>query len=243
MASGSPAVWTQSPGDIFLHSEYLEQTFDEFVTFLGMRWNPCHTLPIAFVVLVAGCSDIPAQNAPAAATPTIIVSEPIPDSMPELLRDIESSYRAGKFERGLALVKHALELKQSDVSTFDRIGSVYYVLGRYGDALSFWTQALPLEADAARRATLQRSISSTRASLGLSEPVSTAASKPVPAAALRSDPGEIDRLYRSGIKYYAEGQYLQATDAFLRILDRDPNNALAQRALERLRHESASSNR
>lgn len=45
---------------------------------------------------------------------------------------------------------------------------------------------------------------------------------------------EIMRLYRRGVDDYASGDYIHATAAFLRILQIDPNNAEARKALERM---------
>lgn len=212
-----------------------------------MPRDPRHAL---FLLLAAGlCACAEPEPQPAPAPTEASLEGPMPDTMPEILQEIKSAYRRGKYDRGLALVKHALELKQTDVSTYDRLGSVYYALGRYGDALAFWARALPLERDPDRRAALSRSIADTRASLGIPDDGSTPAgfaAPPLPPAAPiaiapphRADPREVDRLYKLGVKFYAEGQYLQATGAFLQVLDLDAANADARKALERLRHESA----
>ncbi|OGR89228.1 MAG: hypothetical protein A3J74_09905 [Elusimicrobia bacterium RIFCSPHIGHO2_02_FULL_57_9] len=167
--------------------------------------------------------------------------EQTPATLPELLTQIEDSYRRGNYDRGLVLVKRALELKQADVSSLDRIGSVYYLLGRYGEALTIWRQALPLERNLQRRRELGNSIAVARRSLGLAheEPP-----LPQPRTRLkvkkprrRPDRRQIQDLYKKGIRYYARGEYLQATTAFLRILELDPGNGDATKALERLRLE------
>lgn len=209
-----------------------------------MRRDTGLLLPLLGAALLCACAEPEARPEPAPAPAAV---EALPDDMPTLLRDIEAAYRGGKYDRGLALVKHALELPDADFSTYDRLGSVYFVLGRSGDALAFWSRALALEQDPARRAALSRSIADMRASLGLPDEGSPAALPPKPPRPLpgpapgptrRADPKEIDRLYMLGVKYYAEGQYLRATDAFLQVLDLDAANADARKALERLRHES-----
>ncbi len=214
-----------------------------------MPRDPRHVLLFLLAAGLFACAEPEPKPVPA---PTDAELEgPMPDTLPEILREIASAYRRKKYDRGLALVKHALELKENNVSTYDRLGSVYFVLGRYGDALAFWSRALPLEKDPQRRAALSRSIADTRASLGLPDeggPGNVAAAPPPPTAPLspvipsgpahRADPREIERLYKLGVKFYAEGQYLQATNAFLQVLDLDAANADARKALERLRHES-----
>ena len=194
-------------------------------------------------LVLAACADTPQKSAPVDVSPKPerAAAEPEPTTLPELLRAIESAYRKGNYERGLALVQKAYQLGGNNVTALDRIGSVYYVLGRYGEALTIWQRALPLEKDLKKRAELENSIAVTRRTLGLSEPAAVAAvPKPRPKKPakkpVRSDPkDEIARLYKAGVKYYTAGEYLQATTAFLRILELDPDNADAKKALERLR--------
>ena len=168
-------------------------------------------------------------------------AEPEPTTLPELLRAIESAYRRGNYERGLALVQKAYELQKNDVSSLDRIGSVYYVLGRYGEALTIWQRALPLERDLKKREALENSIAVTRRTLGIAEPAAIAAvqkprpKKPARKPSPRLPKEEIARLYKAGVKFYTAGEYLQATTAFLRILELEPDNADAKKARERLR--------
>ena len=170
-------------------------------------------------------------------------------TLTELLNQISAAYRHKNYELGLSLVKKAFELKEKDVSSMDRIGSVYYALGRYGEALTVWTQALPLERNPRKRRALENSIAVTRRSLGLAEPnfaepaarstTTAAVAAPAPKAKELSTEtkASIQALYKKGVKYYASGQYLQATTAFLRILELDPGNADATKALQRLKLE------
>lgn len=170
--------------------------------------------------------------------------EPQPSTLSELLAGIEAAYRKGDYDRGLALVKQVFELRSADVTALDRVGSIYYVLGRYGEALTIWQRALPLEKSLSRRRELSKSIAVARHTLGL-EAVSGSQPAPPPAAAPQTqvrrppDQKEIDALYRKGVKHYARGEFLQATTAFLRILEIDPGNPRAGKALERLHLDGA----
>ncbi|MBI4061118.1 MAG: hypothetical protein HY403_06780, partial [Elusimicrobia bacterium] len=155
------------------------------------------------------------------------------------------AYRKGDYDRGLALVKRVYELKKADVTTLDRVGSIYYVLGRYGEALTVWQRALPLEKNRRRRRELSKSITVARQTLGLgpaAEPrvIGKRPAKPKPAAK-KAPPDQrlIARLYQQGVKHYAAGEYLQATTIFLRIVELDPGNVKAAKALERLHLEGA----
>ena len=183
----------------------------------------------------------PALNLPPPrAEEPVPVVEPPPPSLPELLKQIETAYRRGNYASGLALVKKALELEKNDVSAMDRIGSIYYVLGRYGEAVTIWGKAVPLEQDLQKRRALENSIVVARRSLGLVDdaPAAEPVAAPPPKKAAprkKAGPKEIEALQKKGIKYYAAGEYLQATTVFLRILELDPGNADATKALKRLR--------
>jgi tetratricopeptide (TPR) repeat protein len=209
-------------------------------------------------LLLAAGPAAPASAAEAPAPVKIAPEAPPVPTLADLLKQIEAAYRHKDYALGLSLVKKAYELKQKDVSTMDRIGSVYFVLGRYGEALSVWTQALPLEHDRKKRRELEKSILATRRALGLANetriaapsqappaprpaaavPTATVASAPpapAPEKALSAETqAQIQAIYKKGVKYYATGQYLQATGAFLRVLELDPENADATKALKRL---------
>lgn len=200
------------------------------------------------VLWLAACAS-PEQAPPAAAPVPAVAPEtaaPEPTTLPELLAGIEAAYRKGNYDRGLALVKRVYELKQNDVTTFDRVGSIYYVLGRYGEALTVWQQALPLEKNLRRRKELSQSITVARQTLGLGpegRPAPAPAARPKPKKpaklAVAPDAALIERLYQKGVRHYAAGEYLQATTIFLRIAQLDPGNLKAAKALERLHLDGA----
>lgn len=59
--------------------------------------------------------------------------------------------------------------------------------------------------------------------------------KPRPAtSAPHGDTRDIQALYMKGVEHYARGEYLQASSMFLRIIQIDPENEQARKALERL---------
>jgi len=211
-----------------------------------MNRGPWQALSVA-LVLAACAGPEPIASVPAAAPAVAAATaEPEPVTLPELLAGIEKAYRKGDYDRGLALVKRVYELKQNDVTTYDRVGSIYYVLGRYGEALTVWQQALPLEKNIKRRKELSQSITVARQTLGLG-PEGKAATAlkgekaPPPRAVIKRPPDKalIERLYQTGVRHYAAGEYLQAATIFLRIAKLDPGNLKAAKALERLHLEDA----
>jgi tetratricopeptide (TPR) repeat protein len=55
-----------------------------------------------------------------------------------------------------------------------------------------------------------------------------------PAPARSGDPRDVEALYQKGVEHYARGEYLAASAMFLRILQIDPANVQAQKALDRI---------
>ena len=64
--------------------------------------------------------------------------------------------------------------------------------------------------------------------------VQPAPAAPSRRAAAHGDPRDVDRLFQKGVEHYARGEYLQATAMFMRILQIDPYNVQARKALDRI---------
>ncbi|MBI2384866.1 MAG: hypothetical protein HYV14_02515 [Elusimicrobia bacterium] len=65
-------------------------------------------------------------------------------------------------------------------------------------------------------------------------PVRPSPAAPAAPAAKRADLRDVQVLYQKGVEHYARGEYLQASAMFLRIIQIDPENEQARKALERL---------
>lgn len=166
--------------------------------------------------------------------------------MQDMLARVKDAYARGDYAQGLSLVKEVLSSKSSSLSSYDRIGSMYYALGREAEALTIWERALQMEKDPQRRKALEDTVATTRRSLGLGEapaPAAELSAAPRPAAPAakpkppvkKPDSSELEKLHARGVELYAGGEYLQATAVYLRILELDPEDARAKKALERLR--------
>ncbi|MBI3298920.1 MAG: hypothetical protein HYZ75_12190 [Elusimicrobia bacterium] len=179
--------------------------------------------------------------------------------MAELLQRVEAAHNRGDSDRSLALLEDIATLDPANVRMLERLGSTYYITGRYNEALDAWNKALPQEKDAGERRALEEYMAKARAALGQAPtqlPGGPAAAAPAPvravapidraaqaldaspdqiAAPRKVDPREVERLYQKGVEHYARGEQLQATAAFMRVLQLDPENVPARRALERLK--------
>lgn len=193
-------------------------------------------------VLLASCASPQVPPAP----PTPASPEPVPDQPDALLKASRDAYAAGQFARGLELVKRLIEVSPDKGVAYDRVGSVYFALGRGDEALGMWQTALALEKDADRKAGLTGSINLARRSLGLPDLAPTApprvrkppAKKPpkkTPKGPVMTDRELAQAAYNKGVEKYASGEYLAATTFFMEALDIDPTHEPARKALERLR--------
>ncbi|TBR20942.1 hypothetical protein EPO15_11610 [bacterium] len=177
--------------------------------------------------------------------------EPVPDQPDALLKASRDAYASGQFSRGLELVKRLIEVSPDKGVAYDRVGSVYFALGRGDEALGMWETALALEQDPERKAGLTGSIMLARRSLGMpeaappAEPPPPRVKKPPvkkppkgkkpPKAPALTDREMAQAAYDKGVEKYASGEYLAATTLFLEALDIDPTHEPARKALERLK--------
>ena len=132
------------------------------------------------------------------------------------------------------MVKRVLEVSPDKGVAYDRVGSIYFALGRGDEALGMWQTALAPEKDPERKAGLTGSINVARRTLGLPDlPVSAPprvrkkpARKPPtkkgPKVPVLTDKEEAQAAYQEGVEKYASGEYLAATTLFMKALDIDP---------------------
>lgn len=196
---------------------------------------------LATVLLVA-CASPQAPTAPAPPA----APEPVPDQPDALLKASRDAYASGQFARGLELVKRLIEVSPDKGVAYDRVGSVYFALGRGDEALGMWQTALSLEKDADRKSGLTGSINLARRSLGMPELAPTAPPrvkkpptkkppKKAPKGPVVTDRELAQAAYTKGVEKYASGEYLAATTFFMEALDIDPTHEPARKALERLK--------
>ena len=111
-----------------------------------------------------------------------------------------------------------------------RIGSSYYAMGDYRNALKTWEKALQRELHPEEIAILGKFTNEARRKLSLPVTERRAEVEKRRVADVR----KIEKLYQEGVEYYARGARLKAASIFRRILILDPGNAQALKALERI---------
>lgn len=146
-------------------------------------------------------------------------------------------------------IKHnrdALTIEPENLTARKSLGTNYYMKGQYYGAIKEWERALTLERDPKEQALLRRYIANADqarvSGLRKAEVEGEVAKpalkprKPEPRRAGSSTgPREIQRLYMRGSQLFVQGKLDDAEKMFQRILQIDPTNKRAQRALERLR--------
>jgi len=144
------------------------------------------------------------------------------DSIEELLHRAEAAFERGDQAAAEKWLQEALFLEPENATILERLGSLRYVQGRPQEAAAYWERAKPLENRPEQLKALAEYLARVR---GAGRPA--AATEP-------ADSGAISDLYERAIELYARGEQLQATALFLRILQLDPENESARKALERL---------
>ncbi len=181
----------------------------------------------------------------------------------EMLYRVEAANSRNEMQTVDALLSDILDLDPSNYIATERVGSMYYILGRYQDSIDTWEKALTQEKRSTEIENIRRYIELARERLGGPKPAQqvqpvvaapaparppvlapAAAPKPAlqrPQAAPRGDVRDVERLFQKGVEHYARGEYLQATAMFMRILQIDPENAQARKALERIQNKAPES--
>jgi tetratricopeptide (TPR) repeat protein len=165
----------------------------------------------------------------------------------EMLHEVEAAHNRGENERTVQILRDILELEPGHTTALERLGSAYYLMNRYQDALQAWERALaseskPEEVQSLKQYILQAQEQARKNQMpgGLSKPAEqapeAAPEQAAPAVRARGegDPRDVQKLYQRGVEFYARGEYLQATAMFMRILQIDPGNDQARKALERI---------
>ena len=154
---------------------------------------------------------------------------------------MEVAFRQLEYDKVIQLAKQVIELDESNVLAYKRMGAAYHALKRYPEALSSLESAFKLEKDVEARKTLRSYINALAAFIRRASREAVAVKPARPARTAALSPRDIERLYDSGVEYYSRGQLSDAAAAFRQILEADPNNLSARRALRRVEAEQIQS--
>jgi tetratricopeptide (TPR) repeat protein len=149
---------------------------------------------------------------------------------------MEVALRERDFERVVRLADQVLQLDPSNALAYKRLGAAHYALHHNAEALKALRAAYKLETGPEERKQLKSYLDALQSLIERGKRDSA----PVIKAEARTSgltPVEIERMYESGVDSYAQGKLTEAAAAFRRIIESEPNNTSARRALDRVQSE------
>ncbi len=149
-----------------------------------------------------------------------------------LMALMEVAMRERDFERVVKLANEILQVDPVNGTAFKRLGSSLYALKRNADALNALRAALRLEKDSEERGRLKGYIGAITSLIEKARQESSART-----VARTASPKQIEDLYDSGVALYSQGKLDEAAATFRKLLNMEPNNVPARRALDRVQTE------
>jgi tetratricopeptide (TPR) repeat protein len=150
---------------------------------------------------------------------------------------MEVALRERDFERVVKLADQVLELDPSNALAYKRLGAAHYALKRNAEALKALRSAYKLETDGDSRKQIKNYIDALQSLIERGKRESAPAAKVPEPRQTGLTPVEIERLYEAGVDFYAQGKLSEAASAFRRIIEAEPGNTSARRALDRVQSE------
>ena len=148
---------------------------------------------------------------------------------------MEVALREKDYPRVVSLAEQVLQLDPSNSLAYKRLGAAYYAQRKLPEALKAIRSAYKLERDPEQRKQLKAYVDALSALVDRRK--QDEAPKPVEAVKTTASPQDIERLYEAGVDLYAQGRLSEAAAAFKRILELEPDNVSARRALDRVQSE------
>jgi tetratricopeptide (TPR) repeat protein len=172
---------------------------------------------------------LPAEQA--AKAPTLGAEKVVGGTMALM----EVALREKDYNRVVSLAEQVLQLDPTNSLAYKRLGAAHYAERRLPEALKALRSAFKLEKDPEQRKQLKAYVDALSALVERrAEPAPRPAEAAKPAGAA---PQDIERLYEAGVDLYAQGRLSEASAAFKRILELEPDNVSARRALDRVQSE------
>ncbi|MEK7743390.1 MAG: tetratricopeptide repeat protein, partial [Elusimicrobiota bacterium] len=160
------------------------------------------------------------------------------------LTKAEAALEERRYSEAIELAMQALREDENSLDAWQILGTAYFALQDHENALDAWRKVLNLEKSPTVRETIKRHIRSIERMAGRRRGEGMKPPEPKPATAVpapvqrpKLSSGEIQSLYQRGIEAYTGGDSTGAKEAFEAIIEADPMNVEAQKALKRIRDE------
>jgi tetratricopeptide (TPR) repeat protein len=150
---------------------------------------------------------------------------------------MEVALRERDWEKVIKFAGQVLELDPANVQAYKRLGAAYYAQKRYPEALKALRSAYKLEEDSDQKKSLRSYIEALQTLMERRARESVTPKQPRAQEKPLRTPQEIERLYEAGVDLYAQGRLSEAATLFTRILELEPGNVSARRALDRIQAE------
>ena len=148
---------------------------------------------------------------------------------------LEVAMREREYDKVLKLAAQILELDPANALAYKRMGSAYYALHKNTEALKALRSAYKLESDPDEKKRIRGYVDALAAVIEQKTQAAQAARAETPKAT--KSPQDLERLYEAGVDLYAQGKLAEAAAMFKKILELEPSNISAQRALDRVQTE------
>lgn len=148
---------------------------------------------------------------------------------------MEVAMRGGEYRRVLKLAEEVIELDPRNALAHKRKAAAFYARKDYPRALKALSLAYKYETQPESRRRLKSYIDA------LKKLIARAQEKPSRRRAkkrrAKASPYEVQRMYEAGVDLYVQGRLSDAASMFRKILESNPENPSARRALDRIEAE------
>ncbi len=157
-------------------------------------------------------------------------------ALADKLARAEEAITAGRYGEAVTLASAAADMDPGSAAAWQDMGTAYLGLGNYGDSLAAWEKAYGNEKSPALKEAIRDYMKSIAR---LARSGAAAALRGGPRAAQRAvlSRSEIENLMNRGVDLYVNREFDKAREIFERVLDSDPGNVEALKALRRLKEE------
>lgn len=145
----------------------------------------------------------------------------------------------GRYEEAIELNQALLRIAPDSLAAWQNLGTAYFALKDYENSLTAWRRAYELEKSPALRTVIRGYLKSIeRAKERASRPrTRTAPAAPALPEKPRLDQAEARDLFNRAVDHYTRGELPKAREFLERLVEGDPENVDAVKALNRIRKE------
>lgn len=153
----------------------------------------------------------------------------------EKLAKSEEAIKAGRYREGVILASAVISIDTKVTAAWQNIGIAYLGMENYKGSLYAWNKAYEYEKSPALKEAIKGYIKSVSRLERSGEQAK--AKKPARAGRQTLTQPEIEDLLNRGVDYYVNSEFKKAREIFEKVLEGDPDNIEALKALRRLKEE------